>query len=299
MTHMLKNKTLEIHIDLPLENYKGARFDWTGKITSVKFQDMELAGVENPETENEQYLGKGFYNEFGIDDALGFEEAVIGGWFHKIGVGLLKKEDNTYHISKRYTVQPATFKITKKANTVLLQCTSDIINGYGYVLEKEIQLNDSGFTIRYHLKNTGEKDIITDEYVHNFTAINKEPIGSNYILKFPFQLQPARFEETVNPEQKVIIGATDLKFKAGPNVPFFFSNLSGDEIVDAQWELRNLKSKIGMSETGRFKTNKVNIWGAPHVICPELFFKIALKPGESTKWSRHYEVYNLSLGLRS
>ncbi len=91
----------------------------------------------------------------------------------------------------------------------------------------------------------------------------------------------------------MIIGATDLKFKAGPNVPFFFSNLSGDEIVDAQWELRNLKSKIGMSETGRFKTNKVNIWGAPHVICPELFFKIALKPGESTKWSRHYAIYNL------
>ncbi len=163
------------------------------------------------------------------------------------------------------------------------------------MLEKEIVLNDTGFTINYGLQNTGEKDISTDEYVHNFTAINKERIGTNYSLKFPFQLQPARFEETVNPEQKVAIGETDIKFKAGPNVPFFFSNLSGDETVDAQWELVNLTSKIGLRETGSFKTNKVNIWGAPHVICPELFFKIDLKPGESTAWSRCYAIYNLGL----
>jgi hypothetical protein len=299
MTHILKNKNLEIHIDGPLENYKGARFDWTGKLVRLKFKNMELAGAESPTSENAHYLGKGFYNEFGIDDALGFDAAPIGGWFHKIGVGLLKKEDSPYHISKTYAVKPAEFKITSEENTLLIHCTSEIINGYGYVLKKEIELKDSGFTITYDLKNTGEKDIITDEYVHNFTAINKERIGTDYILKYPFQLKPALFEETVNPEQKVDVGKTDLKFKAGPSVPFFFSNLSGDELVTAHWELVNLKSKIGITETGSFKTNKVNIWGAPHVICPELFFKIDLKPGASKAWSRCYAIYNLDLGLQS
>ncbi len=293
MTQILKNKNLEIHIDLPLENYKGARFDWTGKIVTIKFQNMQLAGAESPTSKNEHYLGKGFYNEFGIDYALGFEEAPIGGWFHKIGVGLLKKEDSPYHISKTYEIKPAEFKITSEVNTLLIHCKSEIINGYGYELKKEIVLKDSGFTINYGLQNTGEKDIVSDEYAHNFIAINKEHIGPNYILKFPFQLKPALFEETVNPEQKVAVGARGLKFKAGPSVPFFFSNLSGDEMIDAQWELLNLKSNIGITETGSFKTNKVNVWGSQHVICPELFFKIALKPGESTEWSRHYEVYNL------
>ena len=293
MTHILKNKNLEIHIDFPLEKYKGSRFDWTGKIVKVQFQNTELSGVESPDCENEHYLGKGFYNEFGIDYALGFDEAPIGGWFHKIGVGLLKKEDSPYHISKAYAVKPAAFKITSKVNTLLIHCTSEIINGYGYILKKEVELKDGTFTIAYDLKNTGEKPIITDEYVHNFTAITNEHIGNDYILKFPFQLKPALFEETVNPEQKVAIGETDIKFKAGPSVPFFFSNLSGDEMVAAHWELIHLQSKIGISETGRFKTNKVNVWGAQHVICPELFFKIALKPGESTAWSRHYKVYNL------
>ena len=283
-----------MRIDGPLENYKGARFDWTGKIVSLKFQDMELCGVEQPDGENEDNLGKGFYNEFGIDFALGFEEAPIGGWFHKMGIGLLKKEDSSYHISKTYTIKPARFKVQTEANRVSMDCTSDLINGYGYVLKKELVLRDSGFTMHYRLENTGEKDIITDEYVHNFTAFNKEPIGTSCLLKFPFPLKPERFEETVNPEQKVAIGETDITFKAGPQVPFFFSNLSGDEISDAQWELIDLKRNIGIRETGRFKTDKVNVWGSQHVICPELFFKIALQPGAFKEWSRDYEVYKLS-----
>ena len=293
MTHILKNKPLEIHIDMPLEGYKGARFDWTGKLVSLKFQNMELAGVENPESENEDDLGKGFYNEFGIDYALGFEEAAVGGWFHKIGIGLLKKKDSPYHISKPYEIKPANFTVHKEADRLSIKCTSEIVNGYGYILKKEFLLKDSGFTINYSLENTGTKAIVTDEYVHNFTAFNKTPIGKSCTLKFPFQLQPTKFEETVNPEQKVNVGETDLKFKATPKVPFFFSNLSGDASIKAQWELIDLKTKIGIRETGRFKTDKVNVWGSQHVICPELFFKIALQPGASTAWSRDYEVYKV------
>ena len=35
MSHILKNKNLEIQIDLPAENYNFSRFDWTGNIVSV------------------------------------------------------------------------------------------------------------------------------------------------------------------------------------------------------------------------------------------------------------------------
>ena len=42
MAHILKNKNLEIHIDLPGENYNLSRFDWTGKIVKVKFQNIYL-----------------------------------------------------------------------------------------------------------------------------------------------------------------------------------------------------------------------------------------------------------------
>lgn len=87
MGHILKNKNLEIQIDLPLENYNFSRFDWTGKIVAVKFQNILVSSIEKTDGDNEHLLGRGFYNEFGFNSPLGFEETPIGGWFHKIGVG--------------------------------------------------------------------------------------------------------------------------------------------------------------------------------------------------------------------
>lgn len=50
------------------------------------------------------FMEKGLYNEFGIENALGFEETEIGDWFHKIGVGLLKKDSNTYSLNNEYEI---------------------------------------------------------------------------------------------------------------------------------------------------------------------------------------------------
>ena len=93
----LKNKTYHVLIDHPHENYCGSRFDWTGKITQVHFKDIPVLSNESLSNTNQQKLGRGLYNEFGIDSALGFEEAEIGEWFHKIGVGSLKKTKSEYH----------------------------------------------------------------------------------------------------------------------------------------------------------------------------------------------------------
>ena len=292
MSHILKNKNLEIQIDLPAENYNFSRFDWTGNIVSVKFKNIQLASTESVTYENEMQIGKGFYNEFGIDTALGFNEAVIGGWFHKIGVGLLKKDNEEYIFNRNYEIKPADFEIKYTSNTILIICKSEFNNGYSYVLKKEIKLEKHGFTINYDLENTGEKEIITDEYVHNFLAINKELIGRNYVLKFPFKLMPAFFLETVNPEQKVTIGQTDVTFNDSPKEQFFFSNLTGYKNVKPQWELKNLESKISISETGSFHTNKVNLWGWKHVISPELFIDVSIKPGQNANWTRDYKISN-------
>jgi len=292
MSHILKNKNLEIQIDLPAENYNFSRFDWTGNIVSVKFKNIQLASTESITYENEMQNGKGFYNEFGIDTALGFNEAVIGDWFHKIGVGLLKKDNEEYIFNRNYEIKPADFEIKYTSNTILITCKSEFNNGYSYVLKKEIKLEKHGFTINYDLENTGEKEIITDEYVHNFIAINKEIIGRNYVLKFPFKLMPAFFLETVNPEQKVTIGQTDVTFNDSPKEQFFFSNLTGYKNVKPQWELKNLESKISISETGSFHTNKVNLWGWKHVISPELFIDVSIKPGQNANWTRDYKISN-------
>jgi hypothetical protein len=291
MTYILKNKTLEIHVDGPFENYNFSRFDWTGKIVNVKFHNIPLSSIEKINSINETILGKGFYNEFGIDTALGFNETELGGWFHKIGIGLLKKDGLEYQFNKSYEIKPAKFEVNTSLNRVTIYCTSETVNGYSYLLRKIIELHEDGFSINYYLQNTGKKTIITDEYNHNFTSINNDSIGPNYVLKFPFQLKPKLFGETVNPELKIEIGHTDISFTNSIDKEFFFSNLSGNEQVHATWELIHSKSKIGISERVSFQTDKVNLWGCKHVICPELFHKIVIKPSELMEWSRHYKVY--------
>jgi len=294
LTHILKNKNLEIHIDLPLENYQFSRFDWTGKIVKVKFKNKCLTGIERLDSEDNKTSGQGLFNEFGIDTALGYEAAKTGDWFHKIGVGLLKKNDDTpYFFIKAYEINPSEFKIATKSNKILINCKSHDHNGYSYILKKEIELNDNSFAIKYFLKNTGDKPINTNEYNHNFLAIDKDLIGTHYILKFPFELRPELFTETVNPEQKVAIGLKDITFKSTPEEQFFFSNLTGGDMVNAGWELINLEHQIAISETGNFQTNKVNLWGWKHVISPELFFNISIETGQSIEWCRTYNVYQV------
>ena len=53
MAFILKNDNLEIQIDAPNENYNFSRFDWTGKIASVKFKNIPISGLEKEKYENE------------------------------------------------------------------------------------------------------------------------------------------------------------------------------------------------------------------------------------------------------
>lgn len=293
-SYILKNKNIKVHIDLPLENYQISRFDWTGKITAVKYKGIYVSGTEKLNHKDSMDYGKGFYNEFGIDSPVGFEGIKQGDYFHKIGIGRLKKEGEQYRFSQKYEIEPAEFKITKDADKITIECYAPNANGYSYVLKKEIEILESGFIINYHLRNTGEKTIMTNEYTHNFLAINREFMGNHYILKFPFQIKPEQFGATVNPEDKVVISQNEITFNGIPNEQFFFSNLSGSKNIDASWELINTKSRIGISEKASFKTSKVNVWGWKHVISPELFFDLKVEPNQVVEWSRTYTVFELN-----
>jgi hypothetical protein len=291
MSYTLKNEELEIQIDLPLSNYNFSRFDWTGKIIAVKYKNILITGVERPKNEDNSKSGKGFYNEFGISEAIGYDETEIGNWFHKIGIGLLKKEAGDYQFFRNYEIRPASFTVNSNPNKITISCKSELVNGYSYILIKEISIVGSSFIVHYYLKNTGEKTLKTTEYTHNFIAIDQELLGSDYILKFPFCIKPELFEENLNTEGKIEIGLKEITFNATPNEQFYFSNLSGNESVDASWEVINTKNRIGIRETGDFKTNKVNLWGWKHVLCPELLFEINLLPSKEVEWSRTFTAF--------
>jgi hypothetical protein len=289
MGHIIRNKHLEVHLDLPHENYQQSRFDWTGKITTVQYKGICLTGTELAQS-TDNNSGRGLYNEFGFKLPLGFEEIKQGEWFHKIGVGLLQKDGSKYDFLKAYKIRPANFDMRVSKHKVTFICQSELSSGYAYLLKKTIQLDKVGWDICYSLENTGTKTIVTNEYTHNFIALNGAPTDSSYHLSFPFDIRQGSFDETINPEELVSIGTRDIQFLAQPTKPFFFSYMSGVEPVAAQWTLENKSIGITLSEKGDFQTQNVCLWGAGHVISPELFKEIHLPAGQSTTWTRVYRI---------
>lgn len=286
----LKKENLTISIDLPYENYQGSRFDWTGKIVEFNFKGIPFTSYEQDKFPNDKKFGMGLYNEFGMENALNFSEVKEGELFHKIGVGLLKKVGAQYDFLKSYDIKPAQFETKHFADRIVFRCISENIHGFAYVLEKEFVIHPYGIEVYYRLENRGQNDIISKEYCHNFISINGQGIGPDYKLDFPFNLKKAQFEEVVDPEKIVQFRKKGLNFKGSPNKPFFFSNLSGGENVEGKWKLENAKSKMAISESLSKACNSVNLWGWGHVISPELFFDINVKPGASLEWKRSFEI---------
>ena len=293
MPHILSNGVLEIHWDVPLQGYSSSRFDWTGKITKVTFRNTPMTTTERTDEVNRDLFGMGLYNEFGIDTALGFKEAKTGEWFHKIGVGALKKTDGPYLFTTPYEIRPAEFHYELYPEKIHVRCLSESLNGYAYLLIKEYRIEENGLIINYQLENTGQKTIETDEYVHNFMSVDHNLIGKDYRLRFSFNLQPEKFRALVNPEMTMEIREKEISFQGIPNEQVFISHLNGEQSVPAVWELQHLKSNTGIRETGSFSTQKVNLWGWQHVISPELFQHITIPPREVASWSRHYKFFSL------
>ncbi len=295
MSILLKNDILCIEIDTPGENYQSSRFDWTGQITQITYKNKYTFCTE--EILNSDLInirGRGLYNEFGIDVALGYDDCKVGELFPKIGVGLIQKDTNEpYNFYKDYKVYPFKTSVNYDNLSVTFVSYPKPCNGYAFVLKKHIVLYGNSFTIQYFLENTGEKTIITNEYCHNFLSINRKEINKDYKLIFPFTIDQNKFNELVDPDKKLIISKHSISWKTIGKEQFFIGNVNTSKEVIALWSLENYEEGVGIKETGNFKTNKINVWGNIHVVSPELFISINIEPGKSMTWERKYEIFQL------
>lgn len=293
MSVILSNSKLKIEIQKPGEKYKGSRFDWTGQITQITYKNKHTFCTNETEViEKRDLLGRGLYNEFGIDEPIGYNECSVGELYPKIGVGMLVRDSvGEYDFYSPHEVHPALFSISNDTNSAKFTSKSPVINGYGFELEKTIQIIDNSILINYKLVNIGSKPFSTNEYIHNFLSINDRKLNSDYVLKFPKNLQ--QVGEVVNPESKIVFSEREITWSSELKEQFFFSLIQECNADGASWQLENLQDKIGIMESCSFKPQRVNLWGNKHVVSPEIFFKINLKPNESVIWQRKYEIYEL------
>ena len=145
----------------------------------------------------------------------------------------------------------------------------------------------------YSIENKGYREIISTEYCHNFITLDNCEIGNNYNLEFDFSLQHDLFSEFVDPDNLININGNIITWSCTPQNEFFIGNVNGNKSFKPFWCIKNYKTKTGLSESVSSDCNKANLWGTKHVVSPELFYQLNIKPGEQRTWTRIYTFFKL------
>ena len=285
---VLLNERLKVEIAYPGTVYRGSRFDWTSFITQITLDGRHTFCVPEQDQPGKGTGGIGFCNEFGIRMPIGYDEAKVGEQFPKIGTGLLKrKSEEEYDFFTPYEVEPFPTFVTADDSNACFKVEPTECRGYAVRLQKTVSIRENMLAIDYKLGNAGNKPIFTTEYCHNFLGIDGHKVGKEYSLSFPCKVKINRLSGSFTVYDDKIL------WEETPQGDFY-GMINADLANEPwQWQLLHEPSGTGVRETSKLPVLGYAVWGSTHVVCPELFVEIALKPGETMDWTREYEFINV------
>jgi hypothetical protein len=293
--------------------YRATRFDWSGYITSLEYKDHNYYGpwyqkidpnvydfgYEGADVTSHQCTaGQGPAEEYQTNGrALGFDDAKPGGTFIKIGVGVLRRPDESnYDHSKLYEiVDPGKWSVKKNRDSVeFTQEVSDPGSHYGYLYRKTVRLiaGKPEMVIEHSLKNTGERPIETSMYNHNFLVLDGQAPGPDFSIAAPFQIQTRR---PLNKDMAEIRGNQLVYLKTladRDRVATSFQGF-GDSTKDYDIRVENRKVKAGVHITGDHPLSNVGYWSIRTVLAVEPYIAMSVAPGSEFSWKINYEYYTL------
>jgi hypothetical protein len=309
----LSNGQIVVKIDLPDAHtgyYRGTRFDWSGMIQSVVYNGHEYYGPWFQRVDSAvhdfAYQGAdvvaspctaavGPAEEFVTADTLplGYAEAAPGGTFVKIGVGALRKPDNSpydrFHLydivsGSQWSVRRAkdSIEFTERLNAA----------GFGYLYQKTVSVTPGKPQLRiaHRLRNTGTKPIETNVYNHNFLRIDGDAPGPDYQLTFPFTLKPST---TLDQQLAEIRGNRLVYLKSLTGEQRVATPIEGfgPDARDYEIRIENTKSGAGLTITGDRPLATESLWSIRAVLAVEPFVRISIAPGQQFTWSMTYTYY--------
>ncbi len=294
----ISNKLIHAVVMLPNAehgSYQGTRFDWSGIISSLQYAGHNyVAQWHNPNSPKINDAVTGPAEEFLT--SLGYDQAKPGGTFVRIGVGILRKPNETaYQRFKTYDiVQPGQWIIRKGKNWIRFTQKLTSQDGYAYVYQKTLRLEKGKpeLIIEHSLKNTGQKTIETDEYSHNFFVIDHEVVGPDVVIRFSFVPKPtSKLQNGAEIHGKTITFTRDLQKKE-----FVFTELDGfgNGLRGFNIRIENRKSGAGVRISGSRPLTKVVFWSIRTVACPETYVHLDIHPGEETHWKTRFDFYTIT-----
>lgn len=281
--------------------YRGTRFDWSGQIHSLRALGNEYFGQWFPKYDPKLHDAiMGPVEEFkSVDGGLGYDDAKAGDTFIRIGVGVVRKPDDTpFQAFKTYDiVDHGKWKVRNGDEWIEFVHELDGKNGYAYRYTKTIRIakdhqNQPTMVIDHTLQNTGTKKIETSQYNHNFFVMNQQPTGPATRAVFPFELQDSKpfVNKLAEARGKEIIYHQELQ--KGESTYAEFKGF-GASASDFDIRLENSKAGTGVRIRGDRPISKLVYWAIRSTFCPEPYIDIAVEPGASSSWKYSYDFYQV------
>ena len=285
------------------ELYRGTRFDHAGVVFHVTYQgqdynsywfdyfvtDPKVTGKQPPYVETACCAVSGPVEEF---SAVGFEQAGRGGRFLKPGIGIFRRDNDD---PLRFPTLPALNEGTRafhatKNSARFTQIIDDPQSGYGYRYEKVVTLvpGKAQMTISHVLTNTGTKPIDTDVYCHNFLTLGGGNAGITVTAPFAIKaltpLDPAIVQVKGNAIHYVAAvppGGRQASLLQG----------FGAGAGDYDFTVTNTRTGFGQRIRGDQPIVKINMWSIDRTFSLEPYIAIALKPGQTKRWTYTYDFF--------
>ena len=284
MALLLENSDLRIEVCDPNETadpHLHTRFSHCGYITRIVRKRCNEQVLGQPTEVFHPFHGSGFPDEFEIP--LGYEEAMRGECFLKIGVGAeIKISDGPYSNWDEHPIaQKAHTKVRKLPDSLTFIQAAELAH-IEYHYTKEIALNGNKLVITHALKNTGNARWSTLWYSHVFLQIEK--VQPQAILKMN---SGGKFKRD------------DPQMQSCSSVEAVFStvNLDADgvclqwDMSDAQDNMQRLLRTHGRSiyqAEGNYPYQELQVWMNHRVFSIEPKLHIELEPGQEKRWETVY-----------
>ncbi|MBO9636926.1 MAG: hypothetical protein J7576_02045 [Siphonobacter aquaeclarae] len=272
--------------------YRAARFDWSGVIA-----DLTYGG--------HTYFGKWFekYDPH-LHDAIsgpveeftpiGYETAQPGETFLKIGVGMLRKKDQSAYrfFAPFENTNGGTWTTKVHRNRIVFVHELSDSQGYGYRYEKTVRLRKNKLILSHRLKNTGTKPLETTVYDHNFLVLDGQITGPDTRVTFPFRLEP---EASTTPRGLGTLAQLDgnqwTYLRPLVKGESTHSYLSGFGKSAADYHIRAENRQIGVEIRGNKPLVRLVYWSIPTVFSPEPYIAVRANPGKTDTWTLEYTFF--------
>jgi hypothetical protein len=273
--------------------YRGTRFDWSGVIPALEWNGHTYFGQwferYDPKLHDaitgpvEEFLTNGA--------ALGYDEARPGESFVRIGVGALRKPDESaYRRFETYEiVNPGTWAVNRGADWIEFVHAVPDTAGYAYVYRKRVRLVKDSLVLEHRLKNTGRKAIATSVYNHDFFMLDNQPTGPNIVVRFPFAPRATsdlRGLAEIRGQDFFYLTEFERRQTLQTEIEGF-----GATAKDFDFRVENRKTGAGVRQTGDRPISKIVFWSAGITVCPEAYIDLRVEPGKESSWRIAYEFY--------